>query len=178
MPRDISVAAQANADSEIPFYTEIFNVSLGDGSVLNLTPHPPATGSGTLSFTFGGIPYQSFSVGRGTTQQTSDQQVSSVAVEFQNVDLAFGALITNNQDQIRGQPVTISGVMLSSGTNTPISDNVEDLIPVLDGAIGPIKVDHDKVSMQLDRDIEDTTVDSPRRFYAGADGFVFLPPVG
>ncbi len=178
MPRDISVSTQTNADAEALYYTELYNVSLGDGTTLYLTPTPPAAASGTVAFSFGGIPYQSFAVTRSRIQQTSDQELSGVGVSFQNVDQIFGALILNNIDQIRGQSVTISGVMLASGTNAPISNNVEDLISVIDGTIGQIRVDQDNVDMNLDYDIEDITVDSPRRFYAQADGFVFLPPVG
>jgi hypothetical protein len=134
--------------------------------------------SGTVAFSFGGIPYQSFAVARGTIQQTSSQELSGVSVQFQNVDQLFGSLVLNNINIIRGQPVTISGVMMSSGTNVPISNNVSDLISVIDGTIGQIRIDQDNITMQLNYDIEDITVDSPRRFYAGADGFHFLPPIG
>lgn len=178
MPRDISIPAQTQADAESTFYTEIYNVNLGDGSTLYLTPTPPASGTGTVAFTFGGQVYSSFAVQRGTIQQTSDQELSGIAIQFQNVDQVFGSLIANNLNEIRGQTVTISGIFLASGTNAPISNSVDDLVPVIDGRVGQIRIDENNVGIQLTYDIEDVTVDSPRRFYAQADGFNFLPPIG
>jgi len=176
MPKDISIPAQANAALETALYTEIYNIELPDDTLLRVAPYVPAVSGTTVAFTFGGEDYLSFEIRRSPVQSTKETEVRGIVVQIQNVDQQAGALIGNND--VRGGLVTISGVFLASGTNTPISDSVDDLIPIFDGVISAVQVSEEHVKFGLQLPIQDIKVDAPRRFYSQGDGFDFLPPIG
>lgn len=174
MAKVISTAVQTQADIENPWYTEIYHINLsGTVDDLFLTPAMPSGTTSDIAFSFGGQLYQSFAIQRSPVKSTADSEVDSVAVQFQNVDQVFGSLLLNND--IRGRPVTISGIFLASGTDAPISQSNDDLVPVFKGTIGSFTVDEDQVKMQLNFAINEVTVESPKRFY-GPPLFDFIVP--
>ena len=171
MPRDVSATAQTQADLSNVFYTELYTVAVTGSSPVYLAPMLPV--SGTIALSFGGNLYNSFPITRSPVRSTADTEVDGVSVKFQNVDQVFGALLETND--LRGSTVTISGVFLASGTNAPITQDPDDLIPIFDGTIGTMEVTEDNVQMQLNFAIKDIRVDVPRRFYGPGDGFHFVP---
>lgn len=167
MPHPISSLAQTYADLESTMYTEMYNITFSGGGSLHLTPQPPTASGNPTSFTFGGQPYTSFGLTRGTIDTKQDTTIPSMAIQFQNVDLAFGALVLDND--IRGARVTISGVLLASGTNSPISNNLADTRHIYDGKIGAIKINEETVTVQVNPGMTSITTTVPRRFYGQPD---------